>query len=63
VPLVLLDIRPMDLEAVVHAVLDTTLHQMVPLVSSVLVENIQMSHQALVHLVTVMVLVVALVLQ
>jgi len=61
--LVLLDIRPMDLEAVVHAVLDTTLHQMVPLVSSVLVENIQMSHQALVHLVTVMVLVVALVLQ
>jgi len=63
VPLVLLDIRQMDLEAAVHVVLDTILHQTVPLVSLVLAANIQMSHQALAHLVMVMALVAALVLQ
>jgi len=63
VPLVLLDIRQMDLEAAVHVVLDTILHQTVPLVSLVLEANIQMSHQALAHLVMVMALVAALVLQ
>jgi len=63
VTLVLLDIRPMDSEVAIHAVLDTILHQMVPHVSSALAENIQMSHQVLVHPVMVMALVVALVLQ
>jgi len=63
VPLVLLDIRQMDLEVAVHAVLDTILHQMVPLVSLVLAANIQMPHQILAHLVMVMALVAALVLQ
>jgi len=53
----------MDLEAAVHVVLDTILHQTVPLVSLVLAANIQMSHQVLAHLVMVMALVAALVLQ
>jgi len=53
----------MDLEVAVHAVLDTILHQMVPLVSLVLAANIQMPHQILAHLVMVMALVAALVLQ
>jgi len=63
VKLVLLDIRQMDLAVAIPAVPDFSPNQTATLVSSALAENIQMSHQVLVHPVMVMVLVVALVLQ
>jgi len=63
VKLVLLDIRQMDLEAAVHAVLDFSPNQTATLVSSVLMENIPISHQVLVHPVMVMALAAALALQ